>query len=110
MISASGMAAITQLFLESRGDDVTNPSKTTKKDNRPEKPKKPRKDFPLFPHASGKWAKAIKGKTYYFGRWDDPAAAEAEYLEVAEDLHAGPVPRPRGARRADAAGHLQSIH
>jgi integrase len=43
------------------------------------KPDKPYPEFPLFPHDRGKWAKKIKGKMIYFGSWDDPFGALAEY-------------------------------
>lgn len=32
---------------------------------------------------------------HYFGRWEDPVGAENEYLAIADDLHAGRVPRPQ---------------
>lgn len=47
--------------------------------NRGVKPEKPTEDFPLFPHAVGKWAIKIKGSTKYFGRWEDPDGALQEY-------------------------------
>ena len=61
-----------------------------------ERPAKPRPDFPLFPHATGRWAKKIKGKMHYFGPWADPDAALARYVEQRDDLYAGRKPRPKG--------------
>jgi len=59
------------------------------------KPAKPRNNFSHYAHASGKWAKKINGKLHCFGRWDDPAAAQQEYLEQASKLHAGRKPKPK---------------
>ncbi|MBX3439503.1 MAG: hypothetical protein KF861_18590, partial [Planctomycetaceae bacterium] len=57
-------------------------------------PRKPRTDFPLFAHGNGQWAKKVRGKLHYFGRWAEPDASLEEYLRVKDDLFAGRIPTP----------------
>jgi hypothetical protein len=61
-------------------------------------PGKPHPDFPLFPHATGRWAKKIKGRFHYFGKVaDDPKGetALALWLEQEDDLLADSTPRKK---------------
>lgn len=60
----------------------------------PCKPAKPYPDFPLYAHASGRWAKKIKGKTHFFGKWDNWQAAFDLFQEQVHDLQMGRKPRP----------------
>jgi integrase len=60
---------------------------------RPNKPSKPYPKYPLTAHPAGYWCKKIKGRLFYFGRWDDPDAALAKYNAQRADLEAGRTPR-----------------
>jgi integrase len=59
----------------------------------PGKPAKPSPDYPLFAHATRRWAKKIKGKMHYFGAWNDPEGALQRY----RDFLAGKPAKPRQA-------------
>ena len=62
------------------------------------KPKRPCPDCPLFPHATGRWAKKVKGKLHYSGKVDGDEEGEAAlnvWLVRKDDLLAGRRPRKR---------------
>ncbi len=87
-------------------------SKSTRK--RPTgKAGKPRPDFPLFPHATGRWAKKVRGKLHYFGKVADDSKGEKaldRWLEQKDDLLAGRTPRVKadGLTVSDLCNHFLS--
>jgi len=66
------------------------------------KPSKPYPEFPLYAHASGRWAKKIRGKTHFFGCWREPHQALTRYLAERGDLEAGRKPQRASLTPADA--------
>lgn len=64
------------------------------------KPAKANPDFPHFPHASGRWAKKVRGRMNYLRSRRGPRAVTWEtalelYKGVADDPHADRTPRPK---------------
>ncbi len=57
------------------------------------KPDKPYDGFPLTAHPNGQWCKRIRGQLHYFGKWNEPAVAEALFKVQRDDLYAGRKPR-----------------
>lgn len=66
------------------------------REGRGDKPRKPHPDWPLTANGNGQWSKKVKGHVYYFGPWDRPQEALAEWLRVKDDLLAGRKPAPKG--------------
>jgi len=65
----------------------------------PQKVPKPRPDFPLYCHASNRWAKKIRGKLHYFGKAStDPKGKKALglWLDQKDELLSGRTPRRAG--------------
>ena len=57
-------------------------------------PEKPEKPNPLFPLATGRWAKKIQGRMEYSGSWADGWQKALEnYLDWKDDPYAGRRPR-----------------
>ncbi|MHB8956534.1 MAG: tyrosine-type recombinase/integrase [Pirellulaceae bacterium] len=68
------------------------------------KTEKPYPDFPLFMHATGRWAKKIRGRLEYFGsRADGSQNALDNYLAWRDDLYAGRRPRKDGTGKLSVA-------
>lgn len=66
------------------------------KSNQIEKPSKPYPEFPLYAHASRRWAKKIKGQTRYFGPWGDWQAALERYEHDVNYWQRGKTPPAMG--------------
>ena len=63
---------------------------------RSQKSRNPGQTFHLYPHATGRWAKKIKGKLHYFGKTaDDPKGEKALdlWLDQKDELLTGRPPR-----------------
>ena len=61
----------------------------------PGKPSKPYPDFPLYAHNSKRWAKKIKGRTHFFGHWNDWKSALERFQYENDYLQAGKTPPPK---------------
>ena len=71
-----------------------------------DRPKKPYSEFPLTPHASGKWMKKVRGTIRYSGNW-------ARWVHGVLDRTPGGAPRCKGinqTHRVDILAFAISKH
>ena len=80
---------------------------------------KPHRDFPLTPHASGRWCKKVKSHFYYFGRTDlDPEGLAAlqnwrdrkEAILAGDELEELRELKARGERRRQPTGEALTVN
>lgn len=76
------------------------------------KPKHPRPydGFPLFPHDTGRWAKKIRGKLYYFGTLEDWEGALAKYNYEIPFLSQGVTPPPPERELLVTVGEMCNLY
>lgn len=73
------------------------------------KPDKPYPEFPLFPHATKRWAKKIKGRLHYFGPWGNWQAALERFQYENDYLQQGKTPPPRDTQALTVGNMVNTL-